>query len=406
MSIEPAVNSVPALKLETMEHPASRPAVPGLAGTRPEALGRNGLQFAPRRQTVLIVDDEPRNRLLLDAMLKPEGYLTMTAANGDECLALLARHPVDLILLDYMMPGMNGCEVAVMLKADPLTRKIPIIMVTALDDRNAKLAGLNAGAEEFLSKPVDRAELWVRVRNLLRMKEYSDLLENHNQTLERKVAERTNTLRDSYIEAIFTMTRAAEFKDEDTGTHVRRISDYSQFLATDLNMDRTFIDCIYYASPMHDIGKIGIPDHILLKAGHHDEAEAEVMRSHSTLGAEIIGASDSPYMIMGAEIARGHHERWDGSGYPLGLAGEQIPISARIMAVCDVYDALRSKRPYKEALSHEEATHIITRGDGRTLPQHFDPRVLASFSRCAPRFEQIFDAGEASEQELAGNLHV
>ncbi|MGI4847452.1 MAG: response regulator [Janthinobacterium lividum] len=366
--------------------------VPALAQPFPEGMRRTALQFAPRRQNILIVDDEPRNRLLLDAMLKPEGYLTFTAANADETLAVLARYPIDLILLDYMMPGMNGCELTLLLKADPHTRKIPIIMVTALDDRSAKLAGLNAGAEEFLSKPVERSELWVRVRNLLRLKEYSDLLESNNQTLERKVAERTATLRESYIEAIFTMTRAAEFKDEDTGTHVRRISDYCRYLATDLNMDRTFIDCIYYASPMHDIGKIGIPDHILLKAGEHDAAESAVMRSHSTLGAAIIGESDSPYMIMGAQIARSHHERWDGSGYPLGLRGDSIPISARIMAICDVYDALRSRRPYKSAISHADTTRIILEGDGRTLPGHFDPLVLAAFARCAPRFEKIFDA--------------
>jgi putative two-component system response regulator len=381
-------------------HPAPDRAPPSqnrfASSQAPQPAPRPYSRLAPKRAHILIVDDEPRNRLLLDAMLKPEGYVTVAAADGEQALAMLAKHPIDLILLDFMMPGMNGCEVAGAIKGDPDTRHIPIIMVTALDDRGARLAGLTAGAEDFLSKPVDRAELWVRVRNLLRLKEYSDFLEGHNQTLERKVAERTANLRQSYIETIFTMTRAAEFKDEDTGTHVRRISDYCQHLAVEMNMDRLFVDCIYYASPMHDVGKIGIPDNILLKAGDHDAAECQIMRTHSALGAQIIGASDSPYMIMGAEIALAHHERWDGGGYPNGLRGEEIPLSARIMAICDVYDALRSRRPYKNAFSHADTVRIITEGDGRTEPGHFDPQVLAAFKRCAPRFEQIFGKCDAA----------
>lgn len=360
----------------------------------------NPASGAPRKVQILIVDDEPKNRMLLEAMLKPEGYQTITANDGLEAIAVLAQHEIDLILLDFMMPGINGCEVAIRLKSDPRTKNIPIIMITALDDRSARLAGLNAGAEEFLSKPVDRAELWVRIRNLLRLKEYSDFLQTHNQTLEQKVEERTATLLNSYIETIFTMTRAAEYKDEDTGTHVRRISDYCRYLAEELGLDSTFADCIYYASPMHDIGKIAIPDHILLKPGMHDEAECRVMRTHSALGAKILGQSESPYIKMGAEIALHHHERWDGTGYPDGLKGEAIPLPARIMAICDVYDALRSRRPYKPAFGHDRAVQIITEGDGRTEPGHFDPAVLAAFKRCADRFDAIYYETENQMHEM------
>ena len=342
------------------------------------------------KATILIVDDEPINRELLEALLKPEGYLTQTANSGEAALTMVAQQPPDLILLDIMMPGMDGYHVAGKLKADTATRNIPIIMVTALTDRSSKLSGLNAGAEEFLNKPVDRAELWVRVRNLLRLKEYNDFLANHNLILEQQVQERTVKLRDSYIETIFIMTRAAERKDEDTGAHVQRISYYSRHLAEVMGMDSAFIDTVFYASPMHDVGKIGIPDHILLKPGPHTAEESAIMKTHSALGAEILGHSDSPYTKMGAEIALNHHERWDGGGYPNGLKGDAIPLSARIMNICDIYDALRSKRPYKPAFDHLKTVDIITRGDGRTQPEHFDPAILAAFKQNHESLRDIF----------------
>jgi putative two-component system response regulator len=343
-----------------------------------------------KTERILVVDDEPRNRILLETMLKPEGYSIICAQGGREALSIVAGTSIDLILLDVMMPDMDGYHVAGALKADPRTRNIPIIMVSAQDHRGARLAGLNAGAEDFLTKPVDRAELWVRVRNLLRLKAYGDLLENNNQLLEQEVQLRTAKLRESYIESIFTMTRAAEYKDEDTGTHVRRISFYSKYLAEALGMDSVFTDNIFFASPMHDIGKIGIPDHILLKPGKHTAEESVIMRTHSALGADILGQSDSPYMMMGAEIALNHHERWDGTGYPNGIKGEDIPLSGRIMAICDVYDALRSQRPYKPSFDHDKALRIITEGDGRTEREHFDPAVIVAFEQCAGRFNEIF----------------
>ena len=341
--------------------------------------------------TILVVDDEIQNRKLLEALLRPEGYLTLSAANGEEALALIAGQAPDLILLDVMMPGMDGYQVASTLKADPATANIPIIMVTALDDAKARLAGLNAGAEDFLTKPVDRAELWLRVRNLLRLKALSDLLQDHSLLLEQQVSERTADLKQSYIETILTMTRAAEYKDKDTGAHVQRISYYCRDLARMLDLDEAFVDEIFLASPMHDVGKIGIPDHILLKSGGFLPDEWEIMKTHAEIGAKILGNSKSPHLMMGAMIALNHHERWDGGGYPNGKRGEDIPLAARIMNICDIYDALRSKRPYKPALDHLKAVDIITRGDGRIQPEHFDPAILAVFEKNHEAFREIFE---------------
>jgi putative two-component system response regulator len=348
-----------------------------------------GLNETARAARALVVDDEERNRRLLVAMLEAEGYSATEAADGAQALALARQSPPDIVLLDIMMPGMDGYEVARALKADPLTKAIPVVMVTALDDRASRLQGLEAGAEEFVTKPVDRNELRIRVRNLLRLKEFSDFLADHNRILDAQVKKRTRQLVSSFRETIATMTRAASYKDEETGAHVARISFYTVELAQSLGLDRKFRDTIHYASPMHDVGKIAIPDAILGKPGRFEPHEWEIMKSHAALGVKLLHGSDSPYLAMGAEI--GHHERWDGGGYPLGLAGESIPLSARIMNICDQYDALRSQRPYKPAFSHERSLEIITVGDGRTMPTHFDPAVLDAFKGCTERFREIFE---------------
>jgi len=343
------------------------------------------------KTTLMLVDDDERNTRLLDAQLKAEGYETMVAFSGEEAMQQLSTRLPDLILLDIMMPGMDGFEVAGKLKLDPRTRNIPIIMVTALEDRDSRLRALHMGAEEFINKPVDRAELWIRVRNMLRLKEYQNFLAEHNRLLEEKVTERTRELREAYKDTIYTMVRAAEFKDEETGAHVQRISYYCRDIAEDLGLDNAFKEEIFYASPMHDIGKIAIPDAVLLKPGSLTPEEWTIMKSHAAFGAKILEKGGSPFTKMGAVIAQNHHERWDGGGYPQGLKGEAIPFPARLMNIADIYDALRSKRPYKPPFTHERALEIITQGDGRTSPEHFDPEVLAAFARCAEHWREIHD---------------
>lgn len=352
------------------------------------------------RKTILIVDDEENNRSYLEALLSSEGYATLQAHDGKMALELISSHQPDLILLDAMMPVLNGFELAEQLKNNEATKVIPIIMLTALIDRTSKMRALQCGVEEFVTKPVDRAELWIRVRNLLRLKEYNDFLTDYSRTLEIQVEERTAQLRSSYFDSMFSIMRAAEFRDKETGEHIHRIAFFCKELASDLGMSPEFVDTIYHASPLHDVGKIGIPDHILLKPDVHTPEEWEIMKTHTVLGNSILGQgnSTSPFTMMGAEIALNHHECWDGSGYPNGLKAEEIPLSARIMMISDVYDALRSKRPYKPAFTHEHALHIIMQGDGRTHPDHFDPTVLNAFKKLSSRFRDIFE--EHSDPEV------
>ncbi len=345
---------------------------------------------------ILIVDDDERARRLLASVLQQD-FQIFQAEDGMQALKMAATIQPDLILLDQMMPGMTGYEATLKLKEDPLTKSIPIIVVSALDDRESRLRGLEAGAEEYLYKPVDRIDLRIRVRNLLRLKEFSDYLKNHNLILEEQVRARTSQLQTSFIESILTLVRAAEYRDDHTGIHVKRVSHYTRLLAEQLGMSTEFCDQIFYASPMHDIGKIGIPDQILLKPDSFEPAEREIMKRHVLIGSDILAGNSSPYFQMGRDIALGHHERWDGGGYPSGLKGEAIPLPARIMQLVDVYDALRSKRPYKSAFTHEKSLRIIREGDGRTAPSHFDPAVLEAFIKRAQDCEAIFAQSESMQ---------
>jgi putative two-component system response regulator len=337
------------------------------------------------RGRILAVDDTAASLRLLTDILKEEGYEVRSAISGELALRAAAASPPDLVLLDIRMPGMDGYEVCRQLKANPATRDVPVIFVSAVSETDEKVLGFGVGAVDFVTKPYQRDELMARVRTHLEL----NRLRHH---LEELVDKRTHELIASHRETIVTMTRAASYKDEETGAHVSRVGFYSAALAQVMGMDAEFCDIIHYASPMHDVGKIAIPDAILGKTGMFEPREWEIMKTHAALGAKMLSGSNSPYLVMGAEIAGGHHERWDGGGYPLGLAGEAIPLSARIMQICDVYDALRSKRPYKEAFSHERSVEIIVSGDGRTMPSHFDPLVLAAFKRSTDCFRDIFDA--------------
>lgn len=335
---------------------------------------------------VLIVDDHESNRKLLATILGHEGYHCETAKDGEDALQMMSDIKPDLVLLDIMMPGLNGFEVAKQLKAQDSTRHVPIIMLTALNDRESRIKGLDAGAEDFLNKPFDQLELRVRIRNLLKIKEYQDFLLNHNDLLETQVMARTQELWETRLDIVRSLGRAAEYRDNETGMHIIRMSKFSQALALAIGQSRQWGELILNASPMHDIGKVGIPDKILLKPGKLTPEEWEIMKTHTSIGAEILQAQrPSELSAMASSIAIAHHEKWDGSGYPNGLAGENIPLEARIVALADVFDALTSERPYKKAWSEEDAIAEIRKLGG----SHFQPMLVEAFLDVLPDMSQI-----------------
>ena len=312
----------------------------------------------------------------------PLGYDTVLARDGIEALDKVREIPPDVILLDIMMPKMDGFEVVRQLKEDDATKIIPIVMVTALEEVKDRVKALQAGADDFLSKPVDETELEARVGSLVKVKAYNDHMLNYQKELEAEVAKQTEQLRRAFekiklasIDTIHRLSRAAEYKDKDTGAHLQRMSHYAVTIAREVGMDRETVETILYAAPMHDVGKIGIPDQILLKPGKLDPEEWEIIKQHSILGAQILVGSDAESLKLAEVIALTHHEKWDGSGYPKNLKGSDIPLLGRITAIADVFDALTSKRPYKEPFSLEKAFSIIKEGRG----SHFDPQVVDAF---------------------------
>lgn len=344
------------------------------------------------REKILVVDDEPQIVNLIGKILSEEGFLFSGASSGAEGIAKTKELRPDLVLLDLMMPGMDGFETCRRLKEDPATEHIPIVVITSFQDRGSRIRALQAGASDFLGKPIDNMELLVRTENILKAKRYQDFLEEHSGTLEIQVQEKTQQFKEAMLDTAQRLTLASEYRDVDTFNHVRRIGFYTEVIARELGIAAEEAEILSHASRMHDIGKVGIPDAILLKQGELTRDEFEIIKTHTTIGARILKGSSSPYLQVAEVIALTHHERWDGSGYPQGLSGEDIPIGGRIVYVADVYDALRSKRPYKPSIDHESAVDLLA-GKGPVIrPGHIDPDILRVFHLSAERFREIFEA--------------
>jgi len=348
--------------------------------------------------TILIVDDEMLNIEVVQRYLQIGGFKNIISTDhSGQALPLIGAHRPDLVLLDIQMPDINGLQILSAVRSDPALSQTPVIILTGCSDPETKLIALRAGATDLLAKPVHSEELLARISNVLKVKAFQDQLGFHSEQLEDAVRSRTAELEASRLEVIHCLARAAEFRDDDTGQHVLRVGRYTRIIGEQMGFSPEELDILEPAAQLHDVGKIGIADSILLKPGkltqdefeqmqRHcgfgkriadpiSESDARILRQHAEIGARIMDSSRSPILDLAKQIALTHHERWDGSGYPLGLAGEDIPLCGRITAVADVFDALSSKRPYKPAFPLKKCFEIMAEGRGK----HFDPVVLDAF---------------------------
>jgi two-component system response regulator RpfG len=327
--------------------------------------------------TILIIDDQLTSRQILQQLVSSiEENLTVKAfADPVEALKWTESNSFNLVLTDYKMPEMNGIEFIKRLRSNPAFTHIPVIMVTSIEDKNIRYEALEVGATDFLMKPVDHHECRARSRNLLIQHQQYKIISERSHWLERRVAESTSEIRMRERETLLRLARAGEYRDEETGNHVIRMAKYSRIIAEQLGFSKDEADVIEMAAPMHDIGKIGIRDDILLKPGKLSSKEFEIMKSHTVIGYDILKDSPSKFLQMGAVIALGHHEKFDGTGYPYGKKGNDIPVEARIVAIADVYDALVSERPYKNAWTTEAAIEYMESHKGK----HFDPECFDAF---------------------------
>jgi putative two-component system response regulator len=330
---------------------------------------------------ILIVDDNPSNVALLEGLLEEEGYRRIySTTDSREVCALHQEQRFDLILLDIRMPHLDGIQVMEKLKEIIDGDYIPVLVLTAQIDIHTRRRALEQGAKDFLTKPFEDWEVLHRIRNMLETRIYFNRQRLRADILDQEVRKRTHEVRDTQLEIIRRLGRAAEYKDNETGMHVIRMSKSCQLLAQAIGLNEAHAEMLLYASPMHDIGKIGIPDYVLLKPGKLNEAEWEVMKQHAKIGSDIVGGHNSELLHMASIIALTHHEKWNGSGYPNHLQGEAIPLEGRIAAICDVFDALTSERPYKKAWSVEDAMAYINAESDK----HFDPRLTHAFNRILP----------------------
>jgi putative two-component system response regulator len=356
---------------------------------------------AGEKPTILVVDDTPDNLTLMSELLRGR-YTVKLAKSGEKALQLAAAEPTpDLILLDIMMPGLSGYDVIRELKANEVTRTIPVVFLTAMGTAADEKKGLELGAIDYISKPVSPPIVLARVANHLQLKAAADFLRDKSGFLESEVERRTRENLAIQDVTVLALASLAETRDLETGNHIRRTQHYVRLLAEHLRNHPRFgvhltdesISMLFKSAPLHDIGKVGIPDHILLKPGRLTAEEFEVMKTHTTLGRDAIQSAENQigvnldFLKMAKDIAYYHQEKWDGSGYPTGAAGEDIPVPARLMTVADVYDALVSHRPYKEAMTHEEAVATMRQGRGT----HFDPDVLDAFLALQEEFRAIKD---------------
>jgi putative two-component system response regulator len=364
----------------------------------------NGNEITPgvsAPKTILIVDDTPENLRLLLELLKQQGYKVRAVPNGRLALQAAASEPPDLILLDIMMPEMDGYEVCRRLKQDVTLCEIPVLFLSALGETLDKVRAFDVGAVDYVTKPFQFEEVRARVETHLRLRRLQVQLEAHNRQLQDRVEDQVREISDSQMATIVALARLAESRDKGTGKHIERVQIYCRLLAGQLRehpsrrdkVDEAFVENIFRASPLHDIGKVAIRDSILLKPGPLTPEEFDEMKSHTTLGAETLQEVQKAYpkngfVRLGIEIARSHHERWDGTGYPHGLAGTAIPLSARIMAVADSYDAARSRRFYKPPLPHAECCSAIYRRSGSYL----DPVLVEAFRALEARFSSVADS--------------
>lgn len=348
---------------------------------------------------IMVCDDDEMGRSLLSKFLNRLGYEVFEAFDGLNCLETVKDANPDIILLDIQMPRMDGLQTAEKLKSNAETQMIPIVIVSSHSDLDQRVKALEIGVDDFLAKPVDRTELRARVQSLLKVKAYNDHMRHYQKLLEEEVTRRTLQLREAFeelkatseklkrasLDTVIRLSQAAEYKDEDTGSHIQRMGYYSASIAEKMGLIGEESEAILYAAPMHDIGKIGIPDRILLKPGKLDPDEWEIMKQHTVIGGRLLNGSDSYLINMAETIAMTHHEKWDGSGYPNGIAGNDIPIVGRITAIADVFDALTSKRPYKDAFSVEKSFQIIRESSGT----HFDPKVVEAFFAVQKEIREI-----------------
>jgi len=325
------------------------------------------------RLNILIVDDTVLNVVLLEEICKDEGHNVFSFSNPIEALESIKENRYDLAFIDYMMPEMNGIELIKKIKETQ--PNLISVMITAADSQEVKLKALEAGANEFLVKPIDVSEMMIRLRNMSKLIEAEKVLRDYNQKLQEEIQKAIQKIQKGEYETLNVLSNVAEYRDEDTHNHTKRVALYSKLLAKEIGLDEEMQDLIYHASPLHDVGKVGIPDAILLKPGRLTPEEFEVMKTHAKIGYEMLDGFDNKYLRAGAKIALSHHEKFDGSGYPYGLKGDEIDIMGQIVAIADVFDALTSKRPYKEAWPIEKAFNLLKEESGK----HFSPLLVELF---------------------------